>query len=88
MVKTKSKHNDTLVKTRIKKKLALAMPCLVMLKEKVNTLKLNTASPGVNKLKSAGKATKRENNGIKTHVRFKKKPRLIDEETASARQNT
>jgi hypothetical protein len=87
VVKTKSIHRDTLVKTRIKKRLALAMPCLVTLKEKVNILKLTIGSPGVNILKSAGRAIKRENNGIKTHVRFKKKPRWIEERPASTRQN-
>lgn len=80
-------HSDTLVKTRIKKKLALAIPCLVMLKGKVNILRVNNGSPGVSILKKLGRQINRENKGIKIHVRFKKKPKCIEENTASKRQN-
>jgi hypothetical protein len=80
-------HSDTLVKTRRKKKLALAIPCLVTFKVKVNILKLNTGSPGVNISKSAGRAIKRENRGTKIQVRFRKKPNRMEEQAVSTRQN-
>ena len=86
MVNAKRVHNETEAKTRVKKKPALAIPCLVILKGVLNILKLNTGSPGLKILKMAGKAIKRENSGIKIQVRFKKKPIFIDDTAATKRQ--
>jgi len=78
-------HNDTEDRTRIKKKLALIIPSLVIANGMPNTPKLNTGSPGLNISKRAGRAMKRAKTGMNTQVRFRKKPMRIEEITARKR---
>jgi hypothetical protein len=86
VVKTRSAPKDTEVKTRIKKMLALAMPCLVIITGIEKILKVNSGSPGLNILDKAGIAIQREKSGIKNQVRFKKKTRPMEEKKASNKQ--
>jgi hypothetical protein len=79
-------HSDTLVKTRIKKKTALAIPWRVTESEKPKSRRLISGSPGLKISNNTGKTITRENNGIKIQVRLKKNPRLIDDRWARKRQ--
>jgi hypothetical protein len=50
-------------------------------------LKSTNGSPGVTTLNKAGMAMKSENRGMNIHVRFKKNPMLILEQSASSKQS-
>ena len=87
VVRLKSTANDTDVVTRATKKLAPSTPWRVMLIVDPPILKVISESPGVTTLNKAGMAMKRENKGINIHVRFKKNPRLILEQSVSTKHN-
>ena len=87
MVRVKSTHSDTEVRTRKKKITALPAPCLVIMSLRPNILKIATGSPGLKKLNKAGTAINNEKSGIKNQVRSKKKPRFMEDNKASKRQS-
>ena len=87
VVRVRSTHRETDVKTRMKKMAAPAAPCLVMLRLKPAIPKLNRGSPGLNTFKRAGRAIKSANMGIKSHVRFRKYHGSIEETAAKNRQS-
>ena len=78
---------DTEVTTRARNNPAPDNPWRVMTRLNPAILKTASDSPGVKMLNIAGIATKSENSGTNTHVRFKKNPKLIREALAKIRQS-
>jgi hypothetical protein len=65
------------VATRKTNKEKLRNPGKVIINICPANLKLNSSGPGVKLLNNAGSPMNNENSGMNTHVRFKKKPKLI-----------
>jgi hypothetical protein len=74
--------SDTDASTRKKNMVADPIPCFVMERQYVNTLKLITGSPGVTTLKIAGITINNENTGTKRSVRFKNSPNCMADDNA------
>jgi len=74
---------DTEVMTRITNNAAPDTPWCVTVNVMPATLQPINGSPGVKILNNAGIAIKNENNGINTHVRFRKNLKFIPETSAN-----